>query len=79
MARLRQSPWTAGFLDGVNAASIGLMAAVAVELGRGTLIDPWTMIIAIASLVILLKFPKVNSAWLVIAGAAIGWLLKFNQ
>ena len=76
VANLRKSPWTAGFLDGVNAASIGLMAAVAWELGRGTLIDVWTMIIAIASLTILLKFPKINSAWLVIAGAAIGWLLK---
>ncbi len=76
VAKLRKSPWTAGFLDGVNAASIGLMAAVAWELGRGTLIDVWTIIIAIASLVILLKFPKVNSAWLVIAGDAIGWLIK---
>ncbi|MBD2189200.1 chromate transporter [Pseudanabaena mucicola] len=79
VSQLRKSPWTAGFLDGVNAASIGLMAAVAWDLGRGTLIDIWTIIIAIASLAILLKFPKVNSAWLVITGAAIGWLLKFNQ
>jgi chromate transporter len=79
VSQLRKSPWTAGFLDGVNAASIGLMAAVAWELGRGTLIDIWTIVIAIASLAILLKFPKVNSAWLVIAGGAIGWLLKFNQ
>lgn len=79
VAKLRKSPWMAGFLDGVNAASIGLMAAVAWELGRGTLIDIWAIMIAISSLVVLLKFPKVNSAWLVIAGAAIGWLLKFNQ
>ncbi|BBC24089.1 chromate transporter [Pseudanabaena sp. ABRG5-3] len=79
VSQLRKSPWTAGFLDGVNAASIGLMAAVAWELGRGTLIDIWTVVVAIASLAILLKFPKINSAWLVIAGGAIGWLLKFNQ
>jgi len=79
VSQLRKSPWTAGFLDGVNAASIGLMAAVAWELGRETLIDIWTIVVAIASLVILLKFPKFNSAWLVIAGATIGWLLKFNQ
>ncbi len=79
VANLRKSAWTAGFLDGVNAASIGLMAAVAWELGRGTLTDIWTIVTAIASLMILLKFPKLNSAWLVIAGAAIGWLAKFNQ
>lgn len=76
VANLRKSPWIGGFLDGVNAASIGLMAAVAWELGRGTLIDIWTIILAIASLIILLKFPKLNSAWLVVAGAAIGWLIK---
>ncbi|OYQ65341.1 chromate transporter [Pseudanabaena sp. SR411] len=78
VSKLRKSPWTAGFLDGVNAASIGLMAAVAWELGRGTLIDIWTVLVAIASLAILLKFPKVNSAWLIIVGGAIGWLLKFK-
>jgi chromate transporter len=78
VSKLRKSPWTAGFLDGVNAASIGLMAAVAWELGRGTLIDIWTILVAIASLAILLKFPKVNSAWLIIVGGAIGWLLKFK-
>jgi chromate transporter len=55
------------------------MASVAWELGRGTLMDIWTFALAIASLAILLKFPKINSAWLVIAGGAIGWLLKFNQ
>ena len=76
VANLRKSPWTGGFLDGVNAASIGLMAAVAWELGRGTLTDIWTIIWAIASLIILLKFPKFNSAWLIVAGAAIGWLVK---
>ncbi len=76
VAKLRRSPWTAGFLDGVNAASIGLMAAVAWELGRGTLVDIATVIIASVSLITLLKFPKINSAWLVIAGAAIGYLWK---
>ena len=78
VSKLRKSSWTAGFLDGVNAASIGLMAAVCLELGRGTLIDIWTIAMAIASLIVLLKFPKFNSAWLLLAGAAIGWLLKYN-
>ena len=75
-AKLRRSPWTSGFLDGVNAAAIGLMAAIAWELGRSTLVDIATVIIAIASLITLLKFPKINSAWLVIAGTAIGYLWK---
>jgi chromate transporter len=75
-AKLRRSPWTSGFLDGVNAAAIGLMASVAWDLGRSTLVDNVTVIIAIASLLTLLKFPKINSAWLVLAGAAIGYVWK---
>src|SRR5207245_2100465 len=37
--RLRRSPWTSAFLDGVNAAALGLMAAVAWQLGRAAIID----------------------------------------
>ncbi|MDX2255732.1 MAG: chromate transporter [Pseudanabaenaceae cyanobacterium bins.39] len=72
VSKLRQSPWTSGFLNGVNAASVGLMLAVTVDLGRSTLINITNILIAIASLAILIKFPKVNSLWLVLAGAAIG-------
>ncbi|PZU94745.1 MAG: chromate transporter [Pseudanabaena sp.] len=79
VTQLRKSPWTSGFLDGVNAASIGLMASVAWELGQTALIDIWTIVISAISLGILLKFPKTNSAWLVMSGAAIGYVLKFNQ
>src|SRR5205085_3101396 len=32
--RLRRSPWMGALLDGVNAAALGLMAAVPWELGR---------------------------------------------
>jgi chromate transporter len=60
-------------LDGVNAASLGLMAAVTWQLGRSSLIDPLTILVAIISLVLLLRF-KLNSTWLIAAGALTGWL-----
>lgn len=69
--RLRQSPWAGGFLDGVNAAALGLMAAVTWQLGRASLVDPLTIIMAIGTLGILLRF-KVNSVWLVLAGGLVG-------
>ena len=40
--RIRQSKLAAAFLDGVNAAAVALMAAVALSLGRATLLDGWT-------------------------------------
>lgn len=76
--RLRNSPWAGALLDGVNVASLGLMAAVSWELGRASIIDPFTAALAIASLFILLRF-KVNSIWLILGGAVLGvgyqWLV----
>ena len=47
--RLRSSPWAGALLDGVNAASLGLMAAVTWQLGRASLVDPLTVILACVS------------------------------
>jgi chromate transporter len=73
--RLRQSAVAGAFLDAVNASAIGLMAAVTVELARHTLIDWGAGLIALVSAVALFRY-NINSAWLVLGGAAIGWLLK---
>jgi chromate transporter len=74
--RLRRYPWTAAMLDGVNAAAMGLMAAVTWLLGRDAIVDPLTAAIAIAAAVLLIRF-RVNSSWLVLAGAIVG--LAVNQ
>jgi chromate transporter len=79
--RLRQSRWTAAFLDAVNAASLGLMAAVTVRLA-GQIFFPgddwwpsWTaLVIAAVATVVALRW-KVAAIWLVLAGAAAGWLM----
>ncbi|MDB9513971.1 chromate transporter [Kamptonema animale CS-326] len=79
VSKLRQSPWASGFLDGMNAASLGLMAAVTYTLGRAALVDWLTTIVAILSAIAVFQF-KINSAWLVLAGGTIGltsYLLGF--
>jgi chromate transporter len=69
--RLRRSPWAAGFLDGVNAASLGLMAVVTWQLGRSAVIDWFTLFLALISAVLVFRL-KINSAWLVLAGGIAG-------
>jgi chromate transporter len=69
--KLRQSSWASGFLDGVNTASLGLMAGVTYTLGRAALVDLLTIIVAILSAIAVFRF-KINSAWLVLTGGAIG-------
>jgi chromate transporter len=68
---LRRSATAGVFLDGVNVASLALMAAVSYQLGRSAIVDWVTVGLAIASAVLLLRF-RINSAWLVFGGAAIG-------
>lgn len=71
--RMRNSAWVGGLLDGVNVASLGLMAAVTWQLGRASLIDPATILIALVSFIVLIRF-RVNSTWLIVSGAIIGLL-----
>jgi chromate transporter len=72
--RLRRSRLASGFLDGVNVASLALMAAVTWQLGRTAIVDIPTAILAIVSAIALLRF-RVSSAWLVLAGAIVGLFL----
>ncbi len=72
--KLRESRWTAAFLDAVNAAAVGLMAAVTISLARGVLVGPVPWAIAVAAAVLHLRF-GVGAAWLVLGGAAAGALL----
>lgn len=74
--RIRDSKWVGSFMDGINAASIGLMAAVTWQIGRASLIDPFTIILALAAAVALFRF-KVNSTLLVLGGAAAGLISMF--
>ena len=71
--RLRRSPWAGGFLDGANAASVALMAMVTWVLGRAAIVDWLTAALALAAAALLLG-TRLNSAWLVAGGAAVGGL-----
>jgi chromate transporter len=73
--RLRRSAFAGALLDGVNVAALGLMAAVTWQLGYAAIVDPLTIGLAMAALAALFRF-KVNSFWLVLAGAIAG-LLRF--
>jgi chromate transporter len=69
--RIRQSKTAGAFLDGVNVGSLALIAAVTWQLGRASLVDAVTVLIALASLIALLRF-RVNSVWLILLGGITG-------
>jgi chromate transporter len=69
--RIRRSTWAGSFLDGVNVASLGLMATVTLQLGRAALVDWVTVSLGLVATVLVFRL-RVNSAWLVLGGGLIG-------
>ncbi|MFZ3210937.1 MAG: chromate efflux transporter [Terriglobales bacterium] len=72
--RIRRSAIAGAFLDGVIVGSLALIGVVAWQLGRAAIVDFTTLAIALVSAILLFRF-RVNSAWLVIGAALVGWAL----
>jgi chromate transporter len=69
---LRKSRWTAPILDGLNVASLSLMAGAALILAKDTIGSIYGILIFALSLVLLIKF-KINSAWLILGASLLGY------
>jgi chromate transporter len=65
-------PAIVAFVDGATAAAIGTITGAAVVLGRRSVIDLPTLLIALAAAVMLWRFKKVQEPWIVAAAAVIG-------
>lgn len=72
--RLRKSAIAGAFLDGVVVASLSLMGVVTWRLGQNAIIDLPTALLAVGSVILLIRF-RLNSLWLVLGGALSGLLL----
>jgi chromate transporter len=69
--KMRRSRTVGAFLDGVNVASLALMAVVTWQLARSAVYDAFTVALAVAAAALLLR-GWLNSSWLVLGGAAAG-------
>lgn len=75
IARLRSSRVTSALLDGVNVASVALMAAVVVQLARSAIVDVPSALVGIAGALLSIVW-RVSTSWLVLSAAALGILLR---
>jgi len=73
--KLSKSKLARAILDAVNVAAVALIAAVCIEMSKETLTDWRTIVIAIISFVLVYFVKKFNSAYVVIIGAVLGYLL----
>ncbi|MEA4918312.1 chromate efflux transporter [Proteiniphilum sp.] len=74
--RMRNSVGFSAFLDAVNVASVAIIIAVCFAMGKETITDWRTILIAIVGLIITFRFTKINSAFIVLAGSVAGYLLS---
>jgi len=70
--KLRASRAAGAALDGINVASLALMAVVTWQLARSAIVDWRTLTLAVVSALLLFRFPRLNSAWLVAGAGLVG-------
>jgi chromate transporter len=73
--RHRSQPVIKAFVEGVSAAATGAIAGAAYVLGTRALIDVWTVLIAVVTFAVLMRW-KVSELWLIAAAAAAGLLVR---
>lgn len=74
--KIRKSKLASAFLDAVNVASVAIIVTVCYQMGKETITDWRTVIIAVTSLAVVFGFKKINSALIVLGGAGLGYLLS---
>jgi chromate transporter len=75
--RMRKSRLFSAFLDGVNIASVAIILTVCISFARETILDWRTILIALLSMVVTFGFRKINTVFLVIGSAALGYALQY--
>ena len=73
--KLRNSKIMSVFLDTVNVISVAIILAICIEMTKTALADWKSIFIAILGFVVALKYKKANSAFIILGGALLGYLL----
>jgi len=73
--RFSKNPSLKAFVDGVTAAATGSIAGAAFVLGRRALIDVPTLLIALGTVGLLVKFKKIQEPLVIVGAGVVGILL----
>ena len=75
--KMRSSSLFAAFLDAVNVASVAVIAAVCFAIGKESITDWRTILIAVLSAVLVFGFKKINTVFIVTGSSLLGYALSF--
>ncbi len=73
--KMRSSVLFSAFLDAVNIASVAIIISVCFAMGKDSITDWRTILIAVLSIAVTFRYRKINSAFIVLGGSGIGYLL----
>ena len=73
---VRRSSWAGATLDGINVASLALMVGVTWQLGVEAVVDLFTAVLVLVSAFLVFRL-RVNSVWIVLGGAAAGFVYQW--
>ncbi|MBC7748939.1 MAG: chromate efflux transporter [Methylotenera sp.] len=75
--KMRSSKSLSAFLDAVNIASVAIIISICFSMGKESITDWLTIIIAILSTAFTFGYKKINSAFIVLGGSLFGYLLTY--
>lgn len=75
--KIKDKPLVQDFLAGVKPAIVGMILAATVFIGKNSIFDYRTGIMAILSFLLLVRF-KIDPVWLILGGGLLGWILKVS-
>lgn len=73
--KMRNSVLFSAFLDAVNVASVAIIISVCFAMGKDSITDWRTILIAVLSIAITFRYRKIYSAFIVLGGSIVGYLL----
>lgn len=73
--KMRGSKLFSAFLDAVNVASVAIIVSVCFSMGKDSITDWRTIAIAVLSIVFTFGYRKINSAFIVVGGSLVGYVL----
>ena len=74
--KMRNSKLFSAFLDAVNVASVAIIVSVCFSMGKDSITDWRTITIAFLSIALTFGYRKINSAFIVLGGSLVGYVLS---
>jgi len=75
--KMKNNIWLRFFLEAVNVAAVAVMVVVTFKMGQEIIIDWRTALICVLSILVYFSFKKLNTLWIILGGAVLGFLLTY--